>query len=96
MDLALSPIKQNECSRQVGNLEHGCHTYDALSMVLEGYISDEEDEEKQPLSIVSGTRGRGTSSSNRLKDFYYNEMECEFDGCQELAEYHCADGTSHK
>ena len=80
MDLALSPIKQNECSRQVGNLEHGCETYDGLSMVLEGYISDEEDEEKQPFYRDSGPKDRG-ASSNRLKDFYYSEMECEFDGC---------------
>lgn len=54
-------------------------------MVLEGYSSDEDetiDIENQPLSC------------NRLKDFYYREMQCEFEGCNELAEFHCTDGAS--
>ena len=45
MDLALSPIKQHECSPQIGDLEHGCETCEGLSMVLDGYHSDEDDEE---------------------------------------------------
>ena len=87
MDLALSPIKQKESGQPGINANHGCRTIEGLSLVLEGYSSDEDDtidEETQPLSC------------NRLKDFYYREMQCEFEGCNELAEFHCTDGDSFR
>ena len=40
MDLALSPIKQYECSPEIDDLERGCETCEGLSMVLDGYNSD--------------------------------------------------------
>ena len=30
---------------------------------------------------------------NRLKDFYFSQTKCEFEGCEGTAIHHCADGT---
>ena len=36
------------------------------------------------------------NSGNRIMEFYLSATQCEFKGCESLAKYHCADGTSYK
>ena len=35
-------------------------------------------------------------SGNRIMEFYLSATQCEFKGCESLAKFHCADGTSYK